>query len=205
MGEREERGSGGKQKASEAGRGRTREREREREEREREEQKRRAKKKSEKKASRKRAESEKRKEKEMKCLNARGVATRPTRMQRHVVVAARANRQVGLSSKNRHNAFTSCKAARGTYNTDYSGTEDFKRHDKDVGSSEYQIARISTRIKQLTEHLKEHKTDHATRRGLMALLNKRNKLLQYLFQNDRKTYTNTIQALGIRSRLTDTL
>mmetsp|Transcript_12960 Transcript_12960/g.24540 ORF Transcript_12960/g.24540 Transcript_12960/m.24540 type:complete len:142 (+) Transcript_12960:1773-2198(+) len=141
----------------------------------------------------------------MKCLNARGVATRPTRMQRHVVVAARANRQVGLSSKNRHNAFTSCKAARGTYNTDYSGTEDFMRHDKDVGSSEYQIARISTRIKQLTEHLKEHKTDHATRRGLMALLNKRNKLLQYLFQNDRKTYTNTIQALGIRSRLTDTL
>merc|ERR1712157_71853 len=165
----------------------------------------REKKKSEKKASRKRAESEKRKEKEMKCLNARGVATRPTRMQRHVVVAARANRQVGSSSKNRHNAFTSCKAARGTYNTDYSGTEDFMRHDKDVGSSEYQIARISTRIKQLTEHLKEHKTDHATRRGLMALLNKRNKLLQYLFQNDRKTYTNTIQALGIRSRLTDTL
>ena len=52
------------------------------------------------------------------------------------------------------------------------------RRDKDVGSSEYQIARISTRIKQLTEHLKEHKTDHATRRGLMALLNKRNKLLQ---------------------------
>merc|ERR1712224_144502 len=159
----------------------------------------------ERKENRKRAESEKRKEKEMKCLNARGVATRPMRMQRHVVVAARANRQVGLSSKNRHNAFTSCKAARGTYNTDYSGTEDFKRHDKDVGSSEYQIARISTRIKQLTEHLKEHKTDHATRRGLMALLNKRNKLLQYLFQNDRKTYTNTIQALGIRSRLTDTL
>merc|ERR1712149_34452 len=131
---------------------RAHERERERERKENEKSKREEqKKKSEKKASRKRAESEKRKEKEMKCLNARGVATRPTRMQRHVVVAARANRQVGLSSKNRHNAFTSCKAARGTYNTDYGGTEDFMRHDKDVGSSEYQIARISTRIKQLTE------------------------------------------------------
>ena len=98
-----------------------------------------------------------------------------------------------------------CRAARGTYNTDYAGVEDFMRHEKDVGSSEYQIARISTRIKQLTEHLKEHKTDHATRRGLMSLLNKRNTLLKYLFNNDRKTYTATIESLGIRSRLADEL
>merc|ERR1712188_308896 len=94
--------------------------------------------------AREREKKARRRKKKMKCLNARGVATRPTRLQRHVVVAARANRQ------------TSCKAARGTYNTDYSGTEDFMRHEKDVGSSECQIARISTRIKQLTEHLKEH-------------------------------------------------
>merc|ERR1711934_511766 len=98
-----------------------------------------------------------------------------------------------------------CRAARGTYNTDYAGVEDFMRHEKDVGSSEYQIARISTRIKQLTEHLKEHKTDHATRRGLMSLLNERNTLLKYLFNNDRKTYTATIESLGIRSRLADEL
>ena len=98
-----------------------------------------------------------------------------------------------------------CRAARGTYNTDYAGVEDFMRHEKDVGSSEYQIARLSTRIKQLTEHLKEHKTDHATRRGLMSLLNKRNTLLKYLFNNDRKTYTATIESLGIRSRLADEL
>ena len=98
-----------------------------------------------------------------------------------------------------------CRAARGTYNTDYAGVEDFMCHEKDVGSSEYQIARLSTRIKQLTEHLKEHKTDHATRRGLMSLLNKRNTLLKYLFNNDRKTYTATIESLGIRSRLADEL
>merc|ERR1712100_576025 len=97
----------------------------------------------------------------------------------------------------------SCRAARGTYNTDFASTLEYKRHDNDVGSPEYQIARLSTRIKQLTEHLKEHKTDHATRRGLMALLNRRNTLLQYLFRTDRATYTSTIQSLGIRSRLQD--
>merc|ERR1712203_340897 len=108
----------------------------------------------------------------------------------------------GHPRQNRHplQSYIACRAARGTYNTDYAGVEDFMRHEKDVGSSEYQIARISTRIKQLTEHLKEHKTDHATRRGLMSLLNKRNTLLKYLFNNDRKTYTATIESLGIRSR-----
>merc|ERR1711924_57323 len=53
--------------------------------------------------------------------------------------------------------------------------------------------------------LKEHKTDHATRRGLMALLNQRNKLLKYLFRTDRPAYTSTIESLGIRSRLVDEL
>ena len=99
----------------------------------------------------------------------------------------------------------SCRAARGTYNTDFASTLEYKRHDNDVGSPEYQIARLSTRIKQLTEHLKEHTTDHATRRGLMALLNQRNKLLKYLFRTDRPTYTSTIETLGIRSRLVDEL
>jgi small subunit ribosomal protein S15 len=98
-----------------------------------------------------------------------------------------------------------CQARKGTYNTDFSGTLEYKRHDQDVGSSEYQIARLTTRITQLTAHLKEHKKDHATRRGLMAMLNRRNTLLQYLFKNDRPTYTATIQNLGIRSRLTDKL
>ena len=99
----------------------------------------------------------------------------------------------------------SCRAARGTYNTDFASTLEYKRHDNDVGSPEYQIARLSTRIKQLTEHLKVHTTDHATRRGLMALLNQRNKLLKYLFRTDRPAYTSTIESLGIRSRLMDEL
>ncbi|WZN67209.1 ribosomal protein S15 [Chloropicon roscoffensis] len=136
----------------------------------------------------------------MKCIARGGTCTA------RKACATRATRaRIAPTSHSRVSSNVACRAARGTYNTDYAGVEDFMRHDKDVGSSEYQIARISTRIKQLTEHLKEHKTDHATRRGLMSLLNKRNTLLKYLFNNDRKTYTATIESLGIRSRLADEL
>ncbi len=94
-----------------------------------------------------------------------------------------------------------CLAAKGTYNTDYSATDEFKRHDKDVGSSEYQISRIHTRILQLTEHLKDNRTDHSTRRGLLNLLGQRNKLLKYLYRTDRKKFNSTVQALNIRSKI----
>mmetsp|Transcript_33 Transcript_33/g.139 ORF Transcript_33/g.139 Transcript_33/m.139 type:complete len:137 (-) Transcript_33:53-463(-) len=134
----------------------------------------------------------------MKCIARGGTCTA------RKACATRATR-ARVATHSRVSSNVACRAARGTYNTDYAGVEDFMRHEKDVGSSEYQIARLSTRIKQLTEHLKEHKTDHATRRGLMSLLNKRNTLLKYLFNNDRKTYTATIESLGIRSRLADEL
>uniref|UniRef100_A0A7S2Z1K2 30S ribosomal protein S15 n=1 Tax=Chloropicon laureae TaxID=464258 RepID=A0A7S2Z1K2_9CHLO len=132
---------------------------------------------------------------------ARGLAaTRAT-----APAAARVSARALARRSNTNTRSLVCRGAKGTYNTSYAGTEEYKRHDGDVGSSEYQIARLSTRIKQLTEHLKTHKTDHATRRGLMALLNQRNTLLQYLFKNDRATYTATIEGLGIRSRLADKL
>ncbi|QDZ25974.1 ribosomal protein S15 [Chloropicon primus] len=133
----------------------------------------------------------------------RVVARSKASTHRHAAVARPVQRVRPLHGSVSGSGSVCVHAARGTYNTDFSSTLEYKRHDKDVGSSEYQIARLSTRIKQLTEHLKEHKTDHATRRGLMALLSRRNTLLQYLFRTDRATYTSTIQSLGIRSRLQD--
>merc|ERR1712176_5823 len=122
---------------------------------------------------------------------------------RRSLVQQSVRREAGATVRAQRWSNLSCQAGKGTYNTDFSSTLEYKRHEKDVGSSEYQIARLTTRITQLTDHLKEHKRDHATRRGLMAMLNRRNTLLQYLFKNDRPTYTATIKSLGIRSRLTD--
>ena len=77
----------------------------------------------------------------------------------------------------------------------------FKAHgksEKDTGSPESQIALFTTRIKQLTEHLKVHKKDHHTRRGLLRLVGKRRQLLDYLYKKDIERYRSIIQELGIR-------
>lgn len=75
---------------------------------------------------------------------------------------------------------------------------EFQRHDKDGGSPEVQIAILTSRIKSLTEHLREHKQDHGSRRGLLMLVGRRNRLLRYLARTNRETYLNTIQRLGLR-------
>jgi len=73
-----------------------------------------------------------------------------------------------------------------------------RRHDGDTGSAEVQIALLSTRIQALTEHLKDHKKDHSSRRGLLKMVGKRSALLKYLARTDRERYLATIQKLGLR-------
>lgn len=76
--------------------------------------------------------------------------------------------------------------------------EKYRQHPKDTGSPEVQIAILSERISQLTEHFKTHKSDHASRRGLLMLVNKRRRLLDYLRDRHVERYKGVIQSLGIR-------
>ena len=73
------------------------------------------------------------------------------------------------------------------------------RHEGDTGSSEVQIAVLTERIKYLTEHLKEHKKDHHSRRGLLKMVGHRRRLLSYLYKTDIERYRAIIAKLGIRS------
>lgn len=75
---------------------------------------------------------------------------------------------------------------------------DYKTHDKDTGSPEVQIAILTSRINELTEHLKTHKKDHSSRRGLLKMVGKRNALLKYLTREDRNRYLSIIGKLGLR-------
>ena len=74
----------------------------------------------------------------------------------------------------------------------------FRTHDSDTGSPEVQIALLSERIGELTEHFKTHKKDHASRRGLLMMVSKRRSLLDYLRKSDTERYKAVIQKLGIR-------
>lgn len=75
---------------------------------------------------------------------------------------------------------------------------DYKIHEKDTGSPEVQIALLTRRITELTEHLKTHKKDHSSRRGLLKMVGKRNSLLKYLTREDRTRYQQIIGRLGLR-------
>ena len=76
--------------------------------------------------------------------------------------------------------------------------DSFRRESNDTGSPEVQIALLTARINDLTDHFKTHKKDHASRRGLLMLVSKRSSLLKYLRQNNRKSYLEVIQRLGLR-------
>ncbi len=76
--------------------------------------------------------------------------------------------------------------------------ESFGKNDQDTGSAEVQIAIFSERIKTLTEHLQRHPKDHSTRRGLLKLVGKRRRLLNYLMNRDINRYRAVIEQLGIR-------
>lgn len=71
-------------------------------------------------------------------------------------------------------------------------------HDSDTGSAEAQVAMLSKRISDLTEHLKQHKHDHHSRRGLMGLVGRRRRLLRYLQTIDIARYRSLIERLGLR-------
>lgn len=75
---------------------------------------------------------------------------------------------------------------------------DYKLHEKDSGSSEVQVAILTHRIKLLTEHFKEHKKDHHSRRGLLGVVARRRRLLDYVKRKDPARYQQLIQSLGIR-------
>ena len=70
--------------------------------------------------------------------------------------------------------------------------------DADTGSSEVQVALLTARINELTEHLREHKKDHHSRRGLLMLVGRRRRLLRYLQSTDIDRYRALIQELGLR-------
>ena len=74
----------------------------------------------------------------------------------------------------------------------------FGKDSNDTGSSEVQIAILTHRIRELTEHVKTHKKDHHTRRGLVRLVSKRKKMLKYLMRKNSKSYVNLIKELSIR-------
>ena len=76
--------------------------------------------------------------------------------------------------------------------------EDYQVHDTDTGSAEVQVALLTNRIQQLTEHFKGHKQDHHSRRGLLKLVGRRRRLLDYMKKQDFERYRSSIDRLGIR-------
>lgn len=76
--------------------------------------------------------------------------------------------------------------------------EESRLHDHDTGSPEVQVALLTHRINELTEHFKAHKKDHHSRRGLLKLVGRRRRLLDYLKTQDFERYRATIERLGIR-------
>jgi len=76
--------------------------------------------------------------------------------------------------------------------------EEYRKHDGDTGSPEVQVAILTARIKELTEHLKLHKKDHSSRRGLLKMVGRRTSLLKYLVNKDRRRYQDVIGRLGLR-------
>ena len=75
---------------------------------------------------------------------------------------------------------------------------DYKTHEGDTGSSQVQIALLTQRINELTEHFKIHKKDNHSRRGLLKMVSRRRKLLDYLRHRDNAQYHEMIQKLGLR-------
>lgn len=75
---------------------------------------------------------------------------------------------------------------------------EYRTHDTDTGSPEVQVALLTQRINHLTEHLRTHKKDHHSRRGLLMLVGRRRRLLDYVRQNDVERYRDLIARLGLR-------
>lgn len=74
----------------------------------------------------------------------------------------------------------------------------FRLHEADTGSPEVQVALLTRRIEQLTEHLRTHRKDHASRRGLLKMVGQRSSLLKYIARTDRQRYQSILARLGLR-------
>lgn len=77
-------------------------------------------------------------------------------------------------------------------------TKDFQLHPKDTGSADVQIALLTARINELTEHLQGNKRDHSSRRGLLKMVGERRRLLDYLSRTDTRRYQELIKKLNLR-------
>ncbi len=77
---------------------------------------------------------------------------------------------------------------------------EFRLGEQDTGSTDVQVAILTSRIRTLTEHLQTHKKDHAARRGLLCLVGRRSALLKYIKRTDRERYQALIERLGIRGK-----
>jgi small subunit ribosomal protein S15 len=99
-----------------------------------------------------------------------------------------------------------CQGAFFTYNTgsfmaessDTMDMKEFQLHEKDTGSADVQIALLTRRIGQLTEHLKSHAKDHSSRRGLLKMVAMRRSLLDYLSKSESDRYKNLLEKLNLR-------
>ncbi|MDD2237544.1 MAG: 30S ribosomal protein S15 [Kiritimatiellae bacterium] len=76
--------------------------------------------------------------------------------------------------------------------------KEYQMHERDTGSSDVQIALLTRRIQELTDHLKLHKKDHSSRRGLIMMVSKRRRLLDYVKKKNTEHYRELIQRLGLR-------
>jgi len=76
--------------------------------------------------------------------------------------------------------------------------QEYQQHEKDTGSVEVQVALLTKRISDLTSHLQQHKHDHNSRRGLILMVSKRRRLLDYLRDSDLARYQKLIERLGLR-------
>ena len=75
---------------------------------------------------------------------------------------------------------------------------EYQLHERDSGSAEVQVALLTTRIQELTQHLQQHRKDHNSRRGLIMMVSKRRRLLDYLSRKDEARYQKLIERLGLR-------
>ena len=103
----------------------------------------------------------------------------------------------GHAKKGEHHGRSSFRHARARCRT----LKEYGKNEQDTGSAEVQVAILTERIRNLTEHLKMHKKDHHTRRGLLMLVGKRRRMLVYIKNRDIEEYRALIKKLGIRDNI----
>uniref|UniRef100_A0A061S674 30S ribosomal protein S15 n=1 Tax=Tetraselmis sp. GSL018 TaxID=582737 RepID=A0A061S674_9CHLO len=125
------------------------------------------------------------------------VSSRPSYLQGTAILSSQAR----LPSAAPRTACLSVSARYRGKGTDLSKVASFQKSPNDTGSTAVQIARISARVEQLTAHLKIHKKDYSTQRGLQMLLGQRKSLLKYLYSQNKEEYLRVVSELKIRDKL----